>query len=191
MNVKKYFADHGRKGFTFIEMMVVVVVLSVALPAIFTIALIIFRQQLKVFALQTVKREGDVALSVLQVNLKNSAVSVHTTYPATDANETCTATSAVPTTISPMIFRDDFNNSFYFPLNGGSLSSASSVLGTPVSLTDPSVAIQNFTMSCNRPSTATTPIVSISYDVVYNTASTRTEDTAKLHYATKIKLRNN
>jgi prepilin-type N-terminal cleavage/methylation domain-containing protein len=188
MRFTKYIAQKGRRGFTFIEMMVVVVVLSVALPAIFTIALIIFRQQLKVFALQTVKREGDTVFNTIMVNLKNNAVSVHNGYIATDSNEVCTTSSYNG---SPIIFKDAYSNSFYFPLNGDTVSSVSSIPKATVNLSDSTVSLKNFLMTCSRPSSAAAPIITVSYDVVYKTSSTRTEDTAKLHYATKIRLRNN
>ncbi len=179
-----------KKGFTIIEMLIVIGIIGIALPTVFTIMFILFRQQAKVLALKEVTRQGDLILNTMQTTIKNNAVSVHSAYPTNVGNETCIIPSASPTVINPTVFRDINDNSFFFAFNASSISSRSSVLATPLQLNNNKVVISNFVTSCNRTSQYSQPLITIGFDVAYNTSSTRTEDRAFLHYQTKIKMKN-
>ncbi len=179
-----------RRAFTILEMLIVVGIIGIILPTVFTIMFVIFRQQAKVLALREVARQGDLILNVMQTTIKNNAVGVHSSYPANTGNETCTLPSAIPVPMNPLVFRDINDNSFYFPFGSSSISSTSSILAQPIRLNTNRVVISNFSMACNRTSTYSQPLITVGFDVSYNTSSTRTEDIATLRYETKIKMKN-
>ncbi len=192
--LERYFHDLNRiimfknnKGFTLIEMLVVVGVVALILPAVFAMIFSILRQQSKLYALQEIKRQGDFVLNNIRTNLKNSAVTVHTATPPTDSNLICNLASA-PSTV-PLFFKDRFNNYFSYALSGDLIASNSSVPSATTSLTNNRVKVVALSISCSRNATFSPPIVSISYTVQYNTNSTRPEDTASFTYQTKMQLK--
>ena len=172
------------------EMLIVLGIIGMVLPTVFTILFVVFRQQTKIIALKEVTRQGDLILNTMQTVIKNNAVSVHNAYPSNAGNQTCTTASATPTTINPMVFRDIDDNSFYFSFGSSSIASTSSVMAQPFQLNNSKVVISNFTTRCNRTSTFSQPLITVGFDISYNTSSTRREDVARLHYETKIKMKN-
>lgn len=163
-------------------------IIGIMIPVIFTIVFAIVRQEARVFALHTVKSQGDFILNNMKFNIRNSAISVHSSYPATDANEVCTTASSTPSALNPLVLRDRDGNSFYYSVTSGTIASNSSKLATPLSLTNSKVSISGLALSCNLPAQFSSPIVTVSYMVNYSTASG--ESPASLPYQTKIILRN-
>ena len=178
----------NKKAFSIVEILVVMGIIGLMMPVIFTVMFAIIRQEARIFALTTVKNQGDFILNNLKFNVKNHAVSVHNGTPSSDANQVCTAAAGTPTVYDPLYLRDRAGNTFFYNVTGGVIASNSSVLASPQTLNNSRVTISNFSMSCNRPSAFSSPIVTVSYTVNYVTASG--ESPAVLNYDTKIKLRN-
>lgn len=178
----------NKKGFTIIEILIVTVVIGMMIPIVFTVMFSVIRQEARVFALNLVKTQGDFVLNSMKVTIRNSAISTHSANPGTTANEVCTSVSTVPAAQDPLVLMDRDGNSFYYSVNGGAVASNSSVLAEPTMLTNLRVSITNFTMSCNKPTSSSSPVVTVSYTVNYTT--TAGQSPATLDYQTKIKLRN-
>lgn len=181
-----------KKGFTFIEMVVVIGVIALILPAIFAIIFVILQQQTKIIRLSEVKRQGDYVLNVMENTVRNYAVSNHSGWPVTDANIVCATTIAVPQSSS--YFKDKSNNSFGYELDTGQIVSKSSLIADTF-LTTTKVVVSGLSLVCTRSQTYSPPVVSLNFDICYNVGSgncisTRPEETATLHYQTSIKLRN-
>ncbi len=179
-----------KKGFTLIEMLVVVGVVALILPAVFSIIFTILRQQAKIYALQEVKRQGDFVLNNMRTVLKNSAVTVHSGTPPTDSNLVC-ATASGPSS-GQIYFKDRFNNYFSYAVDSAQLiASSSSIPSTSTGLTNDKVKVEEgtFSIKCERGAAFSPPIISISYVVEYDSASSRPEDTASFTYQTKIQLK--
>lgn len=183
-----------KKGFTLIEMIVVIAVISMTLPSIFAITFGIARQQNKIYRISKVKEEGDYVLNTLTNTIKNNAVSIHSSSPATSLNEICLLVeSPAPTT--SLYFQDSYNNWFGYSLASNVISSASSNLGSPIALNSNKVLINNFSIGCEKTTSFSNATISLSFDICYDTGgklctSTRPEETASLHYQTKVKMRN-
>ncbi len=174
-------------------MLVVVGVVALVLPAIFSIVLAILRQQSKIFALQEVKRQGDFVLNNMRTVLKNEAVAVYTGIPS-DSNLICNQTGSVSTAGATLYFKDKYNNYFWYTSDGTKIASNSSISGvtTTTDLTSGRIRIDPDTplsVTCFRGASFASPIISVSYGVEFSTASTRPEDNASFDYKTKIKLR--
>ena len=181
-----------KKGFTLIEVLVVVSVISLVLPAVFTIVFLILRQQAKVYVLQEVKRQGDFVLNNMRTTIKNNAVTVHSGVP-TSANQVCNSVGSSSVAGTTLYFKDSLNNYFWYTSDGTKIASNSSIPSTTTDLTGSKVNIPAgtpLTISCFRGGSFSAPIISVSYGISYNTTSLRTEDNASFDYKTKIQLRN-
>lgn len=186
------------KGFTLIEMLVVVGVVSFILPAVFAIIFTILRQQAKIYALQEVKRQGDFVLNTIRMNLKNNATTIHTAFPPTDSNQVCNSTGSSGS--GTLYFQDRVNNYFSYVVindsNGIPLIASNSSIpasnpypATTTNLTNDKTKTTSFSISCIRNASFSPPVIGISYQLQYNTTSTRPEDIASFTYQTKIQLR--
>lgn len=184
----------GEVGFTLIEMIVVIAVIAVTLPSIYTIVFGIARQQTKIYRISKVKKEGDYILNLISNVIKNNAVSIHSNHPTTDLNEVCKNVPSSETAAS-LYFQDSTNNWFGYLLTSNVISSDSSNLGSPISLNSIKILINNFSIGCEKTASFSKANIMLSFDVCYDTGSglctsTRPEETASLHYQTRVKMRN-
>ena len=62
------------KGFTLIETIVVIAVIGLTLPVLFATILTLMRQQIKIYRLSQVKREGDYIINLMENTIRNRAV---------------------------------------------------------------------------------------------------------------------
>lgn len=194
-------------GFTLIEMLVVIGIIAIALPAAFAIIFAIIRQQARVYALKQVKREGDFVLNKMADNIRNNAVGIFTSSDL--STEVCDQAGAFPKRYPPdapdesasddgshFYFEDKFGNLFryynyyntqapdYFIASESAVSSAIST----VNLTTSAVQVPHFYLSCTRSAPFSPPVVSISFNITY--ASDFQEQFATLYYQTQIGMRN-
>lgn len=190
-----------KNGFTLIETIVVIVIIGLVMPAIFAIIFGLVREQTKIYRLSQVKREGDNILNIISTLSKNDAQSIHSDDPPTDLNEICKIVEKYPPDGSPnidsLIFKDKLDNwfSILWSNTDNKISFYSSVTTTTVDLNSNSVIIDNFSIGCDRNSVYSPAIVPLTFDICYKTSSgdcssPTPEETARLHYQTKIKLRN-
>lgn len=180
-----------RRGFTFIEMLVVISVIGLALPVLFSLILTILQQQTKIYRLVEVKRQGDYILNIMENNIRNNASSIYSGVPnPNDTNLICDTSGSSG---SGSYFKDKLGNWFHY-LNLDKVSSQSSTTSQLFDLTNSKVRVSNFSISCNRKSSFSPPIVTVTFNICYNTgvdcSSSRPEETASMTYQTKIKLRN-
>ncbi len=206
-----------KKSFTFIEMIIVISIVSLVVPSIFAIIFTLIREQVKIVRTSIIKREGDYALNLMINTIRNNAYSIHTDAPATSSNEICKTKTDPATPSAALYFEDESGNSFgYFLNNSGIASSSSTVtfVGTPTptptgtitpvpntptptppAITSSNTLIQNFLIGCDNTYAYGLPVVGISFDICYKTATgdcitSRPEESIYLHYQTKIRLRN-
>lgn len=178
-------------GFTLIEVIVVLAVVGVVLPTFFTLFYSILRQQVKVYRLTQVKRQGDFIMSTLENTIRSNAYRLYN-----GAVEVCAPT--LPANGNVTAFQDSYRSSFSITTSGSNLQLSPQAVVPPAptfafvggTLNDPSISILNFSMTCSRLSPFAAPIVYISFDATYNTASPNPQDNATLPYQTAVKLRN-
>lgn len=188
----------NKKGFTFIETLVVISIFSLIFPLALSILFVIMQQQLRVFSLSEVKRQGDSIVSYLQDTIANNA---YTLYDST-GTEVCEADSlSFPASGEPASFRDRFNSDFTINFNEPDLSidyppppiPAPTFAFSAGPLNNSKVRIVNFVMSCERASPFTAPFVSISFTACYNLdgscITSQVQKTVSLDYQSSIKLR--
>ena len=183
-----------KKTFPLIEIIVVISVIALVMPAIFAIVFGILRQQTKIYRLSTVKKEGDFILNIIGATIRNNALTIYSSSPPDDTNGVCQIVESYPSS-SSLFFEDQWGSWFGFSESTNRISSSASVLASPLILNSEKTLVSNFAISCDRLVTYSPAVVSLSFDICYSTASgscisSRPEETASLHYATKIKLRN-
>ena len=175
-----------KKAFTIIELVIVLGVILITLPAIFGLFFINLRSQKKINTIHEVKKNGDFALDVIQNIIKSRANRIYSDQSATVP----VCQSKTSGTASLSSFKDVDGSTFYFSLSAGQIASFSGVISpNPYLLTNSKVAVSNFTLTCDRTNTFSPPLVSISFKVDQATGSLY-EDVDTMTFQTKVKLRN-
>lgn len=171
----------SKKGFTLIELVIVLGVLGVLLPAIFAIFIAHVRAQTKVLVLQEVKRNGDAVLNSITTLIKADARGLE--------NQAGTPICAVAgsTSVDDVYFTDVYDSRFMFHEVSGRIASESA---TTAYLTSDKVNVTNFALTCQRDSQFTAPLITVSFTVSQAATTTRAEESASLTYQTKVRLRN-
>lgn len=182
-----------KKGFTLVEMLVVFSVIALVIPSIFAIIFTVIREQAKILRLSTAKREGDYALNLINNQIRNRALSIHSDSPADATNEICRDVETVSS--SSLYFKDERDAWFGYYSSSNKISSSSSVIASPLELTSANTYVDNFSIGCEKTAAYSYPSVSIAFDICYKTvsgncSSARPEEISTLHYQSKIGLRN-
>lgn len=182
-----------KNGFTLIETIVVVAVIGLTLPVIFSIFFVLFQQQTKIYRLNTVKKEGDYIISLMENTIKNEAVTIHSANPPNDTNKKCAGDSTSYSSTSNLYFLNPNGLWFGYLVNGNTIASSSASLAS-INLTSSKTKVSSFSISCSRTYTYSQPSVSLSFNIEFCNdvacSQTRPEEIATLHYQTRIKLRN-
>lgn len=162
------------EGFTFIEMVVVVGIISIALPTLYAIFFLILQQQVKIVRLSEVQKQGTFVVNTIESLIRNNALSIYS--DATRTSRVCAVVIPAiplssPVTPQPdaisLYFKDKGGNPFDFNPTGSPEKIASESAGPSVDLTSSKVTVSNFTASCTV-SGYSSPIVAINFDLCYN-----------------------
>lgn len=187
--MKRSFAN----GFTLIEIIVVIAVIGLTLPVLFSTILTLMRQQVKIYRLSQIKREGDYLVNIMKNIIRDNTVTIHTNTPPNDANIICknVGTSASGTSL---YFLDKNKQWFGYLATVNSIASTSANLASPINLTSNKTIVSNFSIYCSRTSIFSPAAILFSFDICFDTGSgvctsTRPEEITSMHYQTRIKLR--
>jgi len=188
------------KGFTLIEIIVVMGVLAILLPTVFSVIYIIMQQQLRTYKLIDTKKQGDMIMSYMKESIARDAVGISNSIGINQCNTAGGAYSEstdfffVLQTNSPsdmFTFRTNASGAFiyehyiYDNASGIFISDFSTNLNNPNT-----VEVSNFLLECLKRDNNSFPIVSFSYDATYlDNTPTLQEGVVTLHYQTKVKLR--
>jgi len=188
----------NNRSFTFIETLVVISVLGLVFPIMFSILFVILQQQLRIFRLTEVKRQGDYIVSFLENTIKDNAYTIYNDDPT----EICEASDVAlfPHIGDVSSFKDKYNSSFSLNYDSANLEVfTDSIFPAPTfsfpsgQLNSSKVIISSFLLTCNRASIFSAPLVSLNFSICYNLngscTSSRPEEEVSLNYQTNIKLR--
>lgn len=176
-----------------IETIVVVAVIALTLPVIFAIIFTLMREQLKVYRLTEVKRNGDYLINSVENTLREQALTIMSDLPANGGVEICKNVNT-NSSGSKMVFLDKDGNWFEYSHSGNMVSSSSANINSEPLVSNKTL-VSAFTISCKNNSTFSAPEVSMSFDICYDTtgtgscASIRPEELATIHYQSIVKLR--
>ncbi len=176
-------------GYTLIELIIVVGIISLILPGVVSVLFSTIRSYTEVLIIQEVKRSGDNIIDILDNKIRSQVWGIYSDSAA--LNEVCTTRSGSTTDDESapgiLYFRAANGNIFFFVVNNGVLQFSDN--GTLVDLTNNKVAVTSFALSCFRRSQYNPPLVSILFTVSQQGSPTRAEEKSTMTYSTKIKLR--
>lgn len=177
-------ARHQR-GMTLVEVVVVIGIVSIALPALFSTLIVSTRQQVSISRINEVKSQGDTVLSAMTRRIKNNAIKLCVTS-ATDtscATEVCGSTTTSPTNMNSFIDRASILTRYY--LRGTSIYESNGA--TETRLTNDRVKVNSLAIQCYKTSETSRPIIAIQYTVIAEPiGNTDLSEKATLDYSTKI-----
>ena len=188
----------NKKGFTLLEILIVMTIVALILPTVFAIVFVIMRQQVRIYRVVETRRQGDYILNFIKDKIIRSKEIGAGVSPYT---ERCPVNPASPTEFQSstggiditfvdqndvryQIYQDSATDTLYYK----KITSP----GFTTKLNDPAhnIAIDSFTISCYRRSAYAKPIISVAYNISYVDATPTTEEgSVDLHYQTKVRLR--
>jgi type II secretory pathway pseudopilin PulG len=182
MGIKK------RESFTLIEMIIVVGVLGFALPVLFAIMFIVIQQQTRIYALQEVKRQGDIAIFSIKSSIRQYGKLVANLSPYPNVTEICPPYPTPTLTPAPyiMVYDSSMADFSYKLINNKIASESSRNAISNNFLTDESVVVSNLQFSCYRTNQFSPPIVWTSFTV---TKSGTDPNLPSMQYNSRFKLR--
>ena len=177
-----------QKGFTMIEMLIVISLFIILLPTIFAILSTILRQQLRMYKIVEAKRQGDAALAFMKERILREGIAIKNSSGATTYCESATPPNNQYATSNGADFRFQLipNGSqyYYFRQTGTRIDYVTTSPALTTSLTANTVQVSNFQISCFRRTLNSPPMIQISYTVT----TTDNTSTISLPYKTKVRL---
>ncbi len=179
----------NKKAFSLIEVVVVMAVVALVVPAIFSIVFAVLKQQVKLYHMTELKRQGDTILNILQTHIKPA-------YGIYDVSSIplCAAPNYLPLDQNGInnFYKSDLNDYSSIYLNGTVLnfSKIATIGGIPqiTGLTNSHTVMTKYLVSCARANSYAPVVVTINYTIGYGKTLSPTET---LTYRTKIVVRNN
>lgn len=183
--------NNKKLGFTLIELILAMSVFAITLPVVFGLFFLNLQTRTKVLILQQVKRNGDDALATIDSLVHTRGYALYSDQAMTTEVCSTISGSSTPTSSSTVYFKDPVGTKFYFALDNGKIASYSASMSpNPAYLTNGKVVVSGLDISCERSSTFSPPLISISFAVSQLGSPVRHEEKASLNYQTKTKLQN-
>lgn len=182
----------NKKGFTLLEMLIVMTIVGIILPTVFAIVFVIMRQQLRIYRVVETRRQGDYILSYIKDRLIRSKAITNASFSTSyciNSGDTFTADNQGRSVgfIMQNVTEDKYQ--IYTPSGTTNLVFEPET-GFPTNLNTSNIEIRNFNIDCYRRSTYASPLISIAFDIEFKDSTyTPEEGRVSLHYQTKVKLR--
>lgn len=182
------------KSFSLIEMVIVIAVIGLVLPILFAIVFLIIQQQIRIYSLQEIKRQGDNALLSMRSTIKQygAIVTNPTVIPAPTISDICPVYPDPTLTPMPFIYLyNEDSASFYYSIASGvsekiASNSAENNI-TNLLLTNDNVNITDLEFNCYKSNQFSPAIVSVYFRV---TKAGTDPNPPYMDYSTKFQLRN-
>ncbi|KXK07235.1 MAG: hypothetical protein UZ21_OP11001001155 [Microgenomates bacterium OLB22] len=183
--------NNNTHGFSLIELLVVVTAIGITLPALFGMFFINLQSQKKTLIVQTTKRDGDTALSLIEQTIRQRAVTV---VSDDGSSELCGISNSTEDLGSDVTFRDSAGDRFSYSLDSIDIDSikiaSDSSTGVDQDLTSPLTSVTSLNFSCSRTSDFSNPVITISFDIKQSGTPARQEEQNAFTYTTSVQLRN-
>ncbi len=177
-----------KKGFTLIEMLIVLTVVAIVLPTVFTIVIVIMRQQVRIYKVVETRRQGDYILTFIKDRLVRSNQILD--YPG--GTQLCasapSASSASDGSAVAFLGNDDVQYRIFSQTSGGTTNlmfASPANSATPITINNNLVDITNFSVQCGRRAGLGSPLINVSFTVRFKDP----DFSVSIPYQTKVKLR--
>ena len=197
-NIRKF--KHFTRAFTFIEMLVVIGVIALTLPVLFAIIFAILQQQMKVYRLSEVKRQGDYVMNMVITKLKSKPLQIRSDPNNIDPSFDRCNTAGSSSTESMFFVEKRPTDWFRFSRQNDAgvthgvfyTSTVNNSIEYDDFITTRNVYIVPFygelTM-CIKPTTFSPPLVFIGFKITHLPVSTRPEENVSLDYRAVVQLK--
>jgi prepilin-type N-terminal cleavage/methylation domain-containing protein len=195
----------GNSAFTLVEVVIVMAIIGIMLPIVFSVLFTVAKQQNKIFRLSEAKQQGDYALNYMKAYIRNNGDSI---FQDSDMQiEACTDSVAPDNELTSqggttfyLSKKNAVTEFFQFTSEEYQYDSVNDIRynrlmfnnsGDIQQLTTSTVSIVNFSISCFRRSASSEPFVFISFTIFYKTnlSTAAPEDQAILNYRGIVKMR--
>lgn len=199
------YIPHTQHGFTLVEVIIVLSIIALSFPILFSTLFVVSRQQVATNRLTDVKQQGDAVMNYLTMRLRNNAIQIQTHNGINWVNACEGATGVVEkvtestsATYGSVSFLDDETQTDSVlkvskgqlcrqPQPDDPLDISTDICEEP--LTNRSVKVSNLMIQCINIDTTTSPFVEISFVLTgANTQVTKT-DSPVMSFSTKVQLR--
>ncbi len=156
-----------RHGFTLVEVLITVGIVSFVLPVVIMVLVIILRQQLTVARLTQVKRQGDQALAVIRTVIEREAQSMYASS-GPGYSSVCTTVETTPRIVAGFVTATGAQVRFTADPDSGSLRKQTDS-DVPEELIDTSkvrVTTDGIKIQCIKPASYSHALVSVEYTLV-------------------------
>jgi prepilin-type N-terminal cleavage/methylation domain-containing protein len=183
-----------KKGFTLVEVIVVIAIMALVLPAVYALVFAVLKEQVRLYRLTEVKRQGDAVVTLATDLIRNNAYQV---YDNATNLQVCVTNDFTPDPDdgSTMYFKSQSGKNFQIFLNSPANQDSGPIKlksdDTTIAngdITNSKVVVTSFHMTCTRGSIYGPPVINFNFTIQYNT--TNTHDTLPLTYRQKVVLRN-
>jgi len=171
-------------GFSLLEILAVLSILGIILPATFSVVMVILRQQLAVYELVSVKQEGDNILLAIKEKIRSEALTIKNQNNFEECN--IANSSYAPSALTNFqISSQNSSFNFYFALNSNALEVKEGLNSTK--LHSNAVTVTSFTISCFKKTNESDTIIAVNFTVKIN-RSTSDPPVPSLNYQTNIAI---
>ncbi len=201
----KYLFTTRKSAFTLVEVIIVLSIISLTFPLLFSTLFVVSRQQVSTNRLTDVKQQGDAVLNYLTTQMRNNAIQIQT-YNGVNWVSACedasTAAEKITNSTTPIYGSISFldgetQTDSVFTISKGQLcrqtrpdDSASIKLDTcEEPLTNRSVVVSNLVIQCINVDTTTSPFVEISFVLTGAKGQVAGVEPTTMNFSTKVQLR--
>lgn len=195
----------NQKAFTMIEVVIVLAIIGIMLPIIFSVLFTVAKQQNKIYRLTEAKQQGDYALNYMKAYIRNHGDKI---FQDSDLQVEACSDSLSPDNEhvsqggETFYFSKKNSQTEYFQFGVEEFEYDADAdqryyklifndSGNVQQLTSTTVSIINYDISCFRRNASSPPFVFISFTIYYKTnlATAAPEDQAILTYKGVVKMR--
>ena len=201
------YIPYTRSGFTLVEVIIVLSIIALSFPILFSTLFVVTRQQVATNRLTDVKQQGDAVMNYLTTQIRNNAIQIQT-FNGVNWVSACERASSGVEKITNSTTPQPFYGSISF-LNGETQSDsifkvakgqlcrqtrpdAPAGIDTTVceeALTNRSVVVSNLVIQCINIDTTTSPFVEISFVLTGAKGEVVGVDSTTMNFSTKVQLR--
>lgn len=195
-NMKKYLSN---SAYTLVETIIVLTIVAIIMPAVFSILYSILLQQAKISELVETKRQGDYIMQFMKEKIARDASAIEEmpggiplAFGIRSARCNVPGSSYSNPAGNDFTFSDSQGN--YFQFYGSGNKNLSYIQGSPTfintTLHNNSVIISDFQISCIKKATYSDPMVAFSFTATFNRQNPDDQlGITQLRYQSKVKLR--
>ncbi|MEI7653373.1 MAG: type II secretion system protein [bacterium] len=194
-----------KPGFTLVEVIIVLSIIALSFPILFSTLFVVTRQQVSTNRLTDVKQQGDAVMNYLTTQIRNNAIQIQT-FNGVNWVSACEGASAgveeITNSTTPIYGSISFLNGetqsdSIFKVAKGQLCrqtrpDAPADIDTTLceeALTNRSVVVSDLLIQCINVDTTTSPFVEISFVLTGAKGEAAGVDSSTMNFSTKVQLR--